>query len=156
MENVKTNGVKSSVARKFLLSAYLVEGLVRLPWPNDMGPFGILFIDHIEIPAKNPFGFTHVLTMMDGFTRFLIAEPVTSTEAWVTEATVWDRVICAMGRIPEIIVCDNGFDSTEWRNFCKDGPSLTAPYNPRANLVERPHQFLKALFPDKRRATLFL
>ena len=71
---------------------------------------------------------------------------MTSTEAWVTEATVWDRVICAMGRIPEIIVCDNGFDSTEWRNFCKDGPSLTAPYNPRANLVERPHQFLKALF----------
>ena len=55
-------------------------------WPNDMGPFGILFIDHIEIPAKNPFGFTHALTMMDGFTRFLIAEPVTSTEAWVTEA----------------------------------------------------------------------
>ena len=36
-------------------------------WPNDMGPFGILFIDHIEIPAKNPFGFTHALTMMDGF-----------------------------------------------------------------------------------------
>ena len=121
----------------------------RLKRSVNMVPFGVLFIDHVEIPAKNPFNFTHVLTMMDGFTRFLIAEPVTSTEAWVTEATVWDRVICAMGRIPEVIVCDNGFDSTEWRKFCKDmgiTPSLTAPYNPRANLVERPHRFLKALF----------
>lgn len=121
----------------------------RLARSINMVPFAVLFIDHVEIPAKNPFGFTHVLTMMDGFTRFLIAEPVTSTEAWVTEATVWDRVICALGRIPEVIVCDNGFDSEEWRKFCRDmgvTPSLTAPYNPRANLVERPHRFLKALF----------
>ena len=53
-------------------------------------PFSILFVDHVEIPAKNPFEFTHVLTMMDGFTKFLIAEPVTTTETWKTEAVVWD------------------------------------------------------------------
>ena len=92
--------------------------------------------------------------MMDGFTKFLIAEPVTGTDAWKTEAVVWDRVVCALGRIPEVIVCDNGFDSVDWRKFCSDigatpsgaTPSLTAPYNPRANSVERPHRFLKALF----------
>ena len=68
------------------------------------GPFSILFVDHVEIPAKNPFEFTHVLTMMDGFTNFLIAEPVTTTETWKTEAVVWDRVVCALGRVPEVIV----------------------------------------------------
>eukprot|EP00505_MAST-04D_sp_SCG-Rhode-Island_P005474 Stramenopile-MAST_4_protein_5474 len=112
-------------------------------------PFSILFVDHVEIPAKNPFEFTHILTMMDGFTKFLIAEPVTTTETWKTEAVVWDRVVCALGRVPEVIVCDNGFDSIEWRKFCHDlgaVPSLTSPYNPRANAVERPHRFLKALF----------
>ena len=112
-------------------------------------PFSVLFVDHVEIPAENPFGYTHILTMMDGFTKFLIAEPVTGTDAWKTEAVVWDRVVCALGRIPEVIVCDNGFDSVDWRKFCSDigaTPSLTAPYNPRANSVERPHRFLKALF----------
>ena len=112
-------------------------------------PFSVLFVDHVEVPAENPFGYTHILTMMDGFTKFLIAEPVTGTDAWKTEAVVWDRVVCALGRIPEVIVCDNGFDSVEWRKFCSDlgaTPSLTAPYNPRANSVERPHRFLKALF----------
>jgi hypothetical protein len=81
-------------------------------------PFSVLFVDHVEIPAENPFGYTHILTMMDGFTKFLITEPVTGTDAWKTEAVVWDRVVCALGRIPEVIVCDNGFDSAEWRKFC--------------------------------------
>ena len=81
--------------------------------------------------------------------NILIAEPVSTTETWKTEAVVWDRVVCALGRVPEVIVCDNGFDSVEWRKFCHDlgaVPSLTSPYNPRANTVERPHRFLKALF----------
>ena len=38
--------------------------------------------------------------------------------------------------------------SAEWREFCVQigaRPSVTVPYNPRANQVERPHRFLKSL-----------
>ena len=61
---------------------------------------------------------------------------------------MWDRIVCGLGRIPGVIVCDNGFDSDEWKAFCRDlgsKPAVTAPYNPRANRVERTHRFLKAL-----------
>jgi len=111
-------------------------------------PFGVLFVDHVEIPAKNTFGYTHIVTMMCGFSKFLIAVPVTSTAAKVTERAVWDRIVCGLGRIPDVIVSDNGFDSEEWKRFCRDmgcESKNTSPYNPRANKVERPHRFLKSL-----------
>lgn len=111
-------------------------------------PFEILYIDHVQIPAKNAGGYTHVVTMMDGFSRFLVAECVRATDARSTCRVVWDRIVCALGRIPAVIVCDNGFDSDEWRAFCRDigaKPAVTSPYNPRANRVERTHRFLKAL-----------
>ena len=111
-------------------------------------PFEILYVDHVEIPAKNSGNYTHIITMMDGFSRFLVAEVVRSTESRVTCKVVWDRIVCGLGRIPGVIVCDNGFDSDEWKAFCRDlgsKPAVTAPYNPRANRVERTHRFLKAL-----------
>ena len=111
-------------------------------------PFEILYVDHVEIPARNKGDYSHILTMMDGFSRFLVAEPVRSTDARSTCKIVWDRIICGLGRIPGVIVCDNGFDSDEWKAFCRDlgsKPAVTAPYNPRANRVERTHRFLKAL-----------
>ena len=111
-------------------------------------PFSVLFLDHVEIPAKNKWNYTHILTMMCGFTKFLIAVPVTSVESGTSCKEVFDRVVCGLGRLPQITVVDNGFDSTEWRAFCKgigSSPIPTTPFNPRANQVERPHSFLKAL-----------
>ena len=114
----------------------------------NMVPFSVLFLDHVEIPAKNKWGYTHLITMMCGFTKFLIAEPVKSTSSDISCKIVFDRIVCGLGRIPDIMVVDNGFDSDEWKSFCKGvgaRPTNTIPYNPRANQVERPHSFLKAL-----------
>ena len=63
-------------------------------------PFEILYVDHVEIPARNKGDYSHILTMMDGFSRFLVVEPVRSTDARSTCKIVWDRIICGLGRIP--------------------------------------------------------
>jgi hypothetical protein len=112
-------------------------------------PFSVLFCDHVEIPATNAEGYTHIVTMLCGFSNFLITELVKSTNSRAAISAIWNRVVCMMGRIPQLIVCDNGFDSHELRKACKEfGISKvvpTAPYNPKANKVERPHRFLNGV-----------
>ena len=111
-------------------------------------PFSVVFVDHVEVPADNQWGFTHILTAMCGFSKFLIAEPVKSADSKTAAEVYFNRVVCCLGRIPDVIVSDNGFMSEEWKEFCEQigaRPSVTVPYNPRANHVERPHRFLKAL-----------
>ena len=111
-------------------------------------PFSVVFVDHVEIPAENQWGFTHILTAMCGFSKFLVAEPVQSTDSKTSAQVFFNRVVCCLGRIPDVVISDNGFMSAEWREFCVQigaRPSVTVPYNPKANQVERPHRFLKSL-----------
>ena len=98
-------------------------------------PFSVLFLDHVEIPAKNK-GYTHILTMMC-VTKFLLAVPVTSVDSGMSAKEVFINLWT--GADAQIMVVDNGFDSTEWQAFCKGvGACLSNnAIQSRANQVER-------------------
>merc|ERR1712015_461014 len=109
--------------------------------------------EHIHVDVVGPLpaslGYTHLLTVVDRFTRWPEAFPVTETSTLTLARTLLHGWI-ARFRTPAAITSDRGaqFVSELWRNFSKLlGADLhpTTAYHPQANgLVERMHRDLKA------------
>ena len=91
----------------------------------------------------------HILTMLDGFTRFLVAEPIKDTKTETIAQTFYESYVLRFG-CPSQIHSDNGSGFTSklfaevtkkmgiYHTFCP-------PYNPSSNKVERAHQSIMKL-----------
>lgn len=107
---------------------------------------------HIHIDLVGPFsvskGNTYILTMMDRFTRWPEAVPLSNMEATTVTEAILCHWISRFGK-PAIITTDQGrqFISQHFRSFCQRfgiDHRLTSAYNPQADgLVERFHRTFK-------------
>jgi transposase InsO family protein len=88
----------------------------------------------------------HILTMQDSFTRYLIATPVTDLEAKTLAKAVVDSWVMFLGT-PEQIHTDRGTSFTsalfsEVLRLLGIKKTVTPPYCPRGDRVERAHRVL--------------
>ena len=93
--------------------------------------------------------FKHILTVLDGFTRYLVAIPVGNIESTTLLSALQEHFFFKFG-YPEIIHCDRGTSLTSalFEGSLKAlGVGLThcPPYSPEGNRVERSHKTLGAL-----------
>ena len=88
----------------------------------------------------------HYLTILDGFTRYLVAVPITDLEAKTVAKAIIDEWILKFG-VPEVIHSDRGTAYTaelfrltmEGLNIVK---TVTPAYSPEGNRVERAHRVI--------------
>ncbi|CAK1578755.1 unnamed protein product [Parnassius mnemosyne] len=83
-------------------------------------PFHTLHIDHLGPFVKSKRGNTHLLVIVDGFTKFLFARPVRNTKTQNAIRALED--IFYTFRIPDRIISDRGtcFTSHTFKRFCLD------------------------------------
>ena len=97
----------------------------------------------------------HILTMQDGYTRWLEAVPIANVESQTVLEAVFDHWVCRFG-VFETLHSDNGTAFTA-RVFADLMAKLgvvhtfTPSYSPDANRVERSHKVLGALLRADRR-----
>lgn len=85
-------------------------------------------------------GNIHILTVVDGFSKFVHAQPMRLANARNLISFLENRIFLVFG-VPEIIICDNGsqFISADFRNFLKSYNVKFWPvsrYHPQANAAE--------------------
>ncbi|XP_033228968.1 uncharacterized protein K02A2.6-like [Belonocnema kinseyi] len=104
-------------------------------------PFHTLHLDHVGPFVKNKRKNTHILAIIDGFTKYCIVEPVKDTKTkWVIK--ILQQVFGLFG-VPTKIISDRGtcFTSKHFTTFCQEygiKNILNAVATPRANgQVER-------------------
>ena len=88
----------------------------------------------------------HILTMQDSFTRYLVAVPVPDLEAETLAQAVVDHWVMRFG-VPEQVHSDRGTSFTsslfkEVMNMLGINKTVTPPYCPRGDRVERAHRVL--------------
>ena len=97
----------------------------------------------------------HILTIQDGYTRWLEAIPIENVESQTVLEALFDNWVCRFG-VMETLHSDNGTAFTA-RVFADLMAKLgvvhtfTPPYSPDANRVERAHKVLGALLRADRR-----
>ena len=102
------------------------------PWPFVM--WGIDMIG--SLPIANG-GAKFAIVVMDYFTKWVEAEPLTTITTKQVITFVVKNIICRFG-IPKVIITDNGtqFDCIEFKNFCqkyKIDKRYTAVAHPQSN-----------------------
>ncbi|KAJ2942408.1 hypothetical protein O0L34_g16012 [Tuta absoluta] len=116
------------------------EGLLH-PIEKFEIPFHTLHIDHLGPFVKSKRGNTHILTVVDSFTKFVFIKPVRNTNTQNVIKTLQD--VFDTFRNPDRLISDRGscFTSHSFRKFCLDRGIkhvLNAVASPRSNgQVER-------------------
>ncbi len=92
----------------------------------------------------------YLLTIEDGFSRFLMAIPVPNKNAETLAEAMLERFIPVLG-IPQQLHSNNGLElcNRVWESLCEALGILhttTPVYNPSSNLVERAHRTLGEIF----------
>lgn len=104
-------------------------------------PFHTLHVDHLGPFVKSKTGNTHLLVIVDGFTKFIFIRPVRNTKSQNTIRVLQD--IFYIFRSPDRLISDRGtsFTSHAFKRFCLDkgiNHILNAVACPRSNgQVER-------------------
>lgn len=104
-------------------------------------PFHTLHVDHLGPFVRSKKGNTHILVIVDGFTKFTFIKPVRNTKTQSAIKALED--IFYIFRNPDRIISDRGtcFTSHAFKRFCLErgiNHSLNAVACPRANgQVER-------------------
>lgn len=117
------------------------------PIPKPDVPMHTVHIDHIGPYVKSKSGYSYVLTMVDSFTKFMIAKP-SRTLGSAECIKILHEVFCGFLGYPKRIISDNGlaFSSRHFAEFVSERQIkhvLTAVATPRANgQVERFHRTL--------------
>ncbi len=112
-------------------------------------PFEKIYVDIVgPLPESkwNEKSVNNIVTMMDGFTKWAEAIPVSEVTAVTVAKTIFEGWITRYG-IPEQIHSDQGaqFTSEVYRELMRllgIQVTNTPPYNPRSNKVERMHRSL--------------
>ena len=108
--------------------------------------FAHINVDIVSLPESN--GYSHLLTIVDRYTRWPAAIPIRDMSAESVVDALAHGWISSYG-IPKAITTDRGaqFSSAIWRQLLKTWgiePHLTSAYHPEANgLVERLHRRMK-------------
>ena len=120
--------------------------LARIPEPQSR-------FDHIHMDLVGPLppsqGFTHLFTIVDRFTRWPEAIPLTSTDTKSCARALLSHWIARFG-LPQHITSDRGpqFTSQLWSSMSElygSKVQQTTAYHPQAyGLVERFHRHLKS------------
>ena len=128
--------------RKCIL--YKSSGDAQSPYkayPLPAAPFTRVHMDIVGPLPRSDENFTYILTIIDTFTRYLIAAPMRNKTAETTARTFIDRVICVHGS-PIWCVTDQGNEFKgvfqEVANHLKITHTCTTAYHPSSNgVIER-------------------
>lgn len=113
-------------------------------------PFQLVAIDIVQFP-KTSRGNIGTLTVIDHYSKWLIAVPIKDKRAITIAEALKQRVIPNLLQIPTNIISDNGpeFRAKETEDILESfgiNHIYSSPYNPASNgLVERANQTLKEL-----------
>ena len=112
-------------------------------------PLETIYVDLVGPYAQTRDGFKYAMTCMDGFSRYVWAQPLKNKEADTVAQALMDAVITKWG-CPVRIHSDNGkeFANRIFEAVCKllqIEQTRTPPYNPSSNPVERFHRTLNAM-----------
>lgn len=100
----------------------------------------MLYLDFIGPLPRSKSGHCYVLTVVDSFSKFILAEPLRVATSKVLIEFLEKRVFLVFG-VPEIIISDNGsqFTSNDFQSFLKRYSVKFWPvalYHPQANASE--------------------
>ena len=111
-------------------------------------PFEMLYIDFVHMPSSNC-GRKYILTILDSFSRYLIAVPTTRDRAVDAANAILREVIFRTGFTPKIISSDRGthFTGEVFKEMCRSfhiEQKLHCSWHPESSgNVERCHRTLK-------------
>ena len=111
-------------------------------------PFDMLYIDFVHMPSSNS-GQKYILTILDSFSRYLIAVPTTRDRPVDAANAILREVIFRTGLTPRIISSDRGthFTGEVFREMCRSfhiEQKLHCSWHPESSgNVERCHRTLK-------------
>ena len=108
-----------------------------------------IFIDLVGPLNRTQDNMRYILTVEDGYTRFCQAIPIQSKEAVVVAEALFRRYICIFG-CPAEIHSDQGTEFTnriltELAEKFQIHKTLSVPYQPQSNIVERFHRTLNQM-----------
>ena len=111
-------------------------------------PWQVVAVDIVSASVKSAGGHTKILTILDLFTRYVIAIPLRRANAKEVGGALFTHLFCRFGK-PERIHSDDG---KEFVNGALDAlcskwsiaRTTTGGYQPQANPVERFHRFLNS------------
>ena len=118
--------------------------------PHRLGyPGEVLFIDLVGPLPESPTGMRYVMTLQDGFSRFVSASLVPCKDSRVVANRLVDDWVCLFG-VPTRIHTDQGteFKNQLWNQLCdrlQVKKTETPAYNPQSNQVERFHRTLNQI-----------
>lgn len=122
-------------------------------YPEPTGRFHVLHVDLVGRLNKYK-GYEHVFTIIDRFTRNMVAVPLRTITAEACAKALYDNWIIHYGT-PATVVSDRGrqFTSALWQQFGKYmgfKTCRTTAYHPQCNgMVERWHRDMKATLKIK-------
>jgi hypothetical protein len=111
------------------------------PIPKSNTPFDTIHIDHVGPFIRSSKGNTHILVIIEAYTKFICLKPVSSTSSQITINKL--REYFSIFGAPKRVISDRGscFTSTSFKNFSNESGFkhvLNAVATPRANgQVER-------------------
>jgi len=111
-------------------------------------PWDFITVDIMGPYTKGSLQSTHILLVVDYYTRYVEIFPLRSTTAEVVVSKLWQ--VCMRWGIPRCILSDNGtqFTSKLYADWCKSlsiRPFYISAYHPQANLTERYCQTVKSM-----------
>lgn len=111
-------------------------------------PGELFTIDLMGPYAKGSMQSTHMLVLVDYFSRYVEMFPLRSTTASAVIEKLW-QVFCRLG-LPKYLLSDNGtqFTAKLYVDWCKKlgvRPFYISPYHPQANLTERYNGVIKSM-----------
>ena len=111
-------------------------------------PLEVLFIDLVGPLPSTHEGYKYIMTVEDGYSRFVQAYPLRTKEAPEVARVLMERFISTFG-CPQTIHSDNGteFTAEVFKTLMEElqiRKTFTPPYNAQSNPVERFHRTLNA------------
>lgn len=103
-------------------------------------PWELIYVDFVGPLPRSRSGFSYMLVVVDGFSKFVHVHPMRSATSKSTVSCLKNHIFLVFGT-PKIIVSDNGsqFVSHEYKSFLKNfnvTPWYTSRYHPQANAAE--------------------